>query len=71
MKWIAICNGGPNNTTVGSEHTSLGKACGALESMMKNLNATEGQVFQEPIGRQKIDQDRFVAKEEHAGRSRK
>jgi hypothetical protein len=71
MKWIAICNGGPNDTTVGSEHPSLGKACGALESMMGNLHATMGQVYQEQPGQQKIDQDRFVAKEEDAGKSEK
>ncbi len=69
MKWIAICNGGPNNTTVGAEYTSLGKACGGLEAMMRNLGADLGHIYQEKTGQQKLDQDRFVAKEEDAGRS--
>lgn len=41
-KWIALCNGGPNDTTVGVQTDSLGKACGRLESMMKSLHATTG-----------------------------
>ena len=69
MKWIAICNGGPNDTTVGCECSSLGKAIGQLEAMMRNLHATIGQVYQEPTGQQMIDQDRFVMKEQDAGRT--
>jgi len=66
MKWIALCNGGPNDTTVGAECDSLGKACGTLESMMRNLHATIGQI-------QKIDSQRtlkqgvFVKTEKEAG----
>jgi hypothetical protein len=69
MKWIAICNGGPNDTIVGKECSSLGKACGTLESMMNALNATTGQVYQRTIGQETLDQDRFVSKEEDAGKA--
>lgn len=66
MRWRALCNGGPNNTTVGTEKDSLGKAIGTLESMMKSLHATIGQV-------QRIDEQRkladgvFVENEKEAG----
>ena len=42
--WVALCNGGPNDTTVGKECNSLGAALGMLEHMMKNLGATIGQI---------------------------
>lgn len=67
MKWIALCNGGPNNTTVGSECTSLGKAIGSLEAMMKNLGASLGQIQQ--ISDQKtLDRGKFVETEQEAGK---
>jgi len=68
MKWIAICNGGPNNTTVGYEKDTLGKAIGSLESMMKSLGATIGQV-QKKEGQKKLDDGFFVDNEDQAGRS--
>ena len=63
MKWIALCNGGPNDTTVGREYDSLGKACGALENMMKSLGASLGYI-QKVEGQQKLDDGCFVSKEE-------
>jgi len=66
MKWIALCNGGPNNTTVGSEHNSLGKACGALESMMRNLGASIGQI-QKVEDQRTLEQGVFVKTEKEAG----
>lgn len=55
MKWLAWCNGGPNDRVVGSEYDSLGKAIGGLESMMKSLCATVGGV--EQIGKnRRLDQ---------------
>lgn len=64
MKWIVLCNGGPNDTTVGRECESLGKACGTLESMMKNLHATVGQI--QKAESQTTDRD-FVKTEKEAG----
>lgn len=66
MKWVALCNGGPNDATVGKECDSLGKACGTLESMMKSLGATIGQI-QRSDEQQKLDQGRFVDTESSAG----
>jgi len=66
MKWIAICNGGPNDTTVGAECDSLGKACGSLESMMKNLHATIGQI-QKVDNQRTIEQGVFVKTEKEGG----
>jgi hypothetical protein len=66
-KWIALCNGGPNDTTVGAECTSLGKAIGTLESMMIALHATIGQV-QRADGQTTLDQGYFVKSEKDAGR---
>lgn len=68
MKWIALCNGGPNDTTVGAECDSLGKACGSLESMMKNLHATIGQI-QKVDSQRTIEQGVFVKTEKEVGRS--
>lgn len=67
MSWLALCNGGPNNTTVGAECDSLGKACGRLESMMKNLNATLGYIERVDPGQKKVDADYFVKSEKEAG----
>jgi len=67
MRWIAICNGGPNDTTVGREYDSLGKACGALEGMMKSLGATLGQV-QRISDQKKLDEGKFVETEAEAGK---
>lgn len=66
-KWIALCNGGPNNTTVGRECDSLGKACGALESMMTALGASMGNIERLDPGQKKIDADYFVKTENEAG----
>lgn len=65
-KWQALCNGGPNDTTVGVEKDSLGKAIGSLESMMKNLHATIGQV-QRVDEQRKIGDGIFVQSEKEAG----
>ena len=65
-KWQALCNGGPNNTTVGIEKDSLGKAIGSLENMMKSLNATVGQV-QRVDEQRKINDGIFVKTEMEAG----
>jgi len=66
MKWLALCNGGPNNTTVGRECASLGKACGTLESMMRSLGASIGQI--EKVENQRtLDQGVFVKTEKEAG----
>ena len=46
-RWIVVCNGGPNGKNVGQSKDSLGKAIGALESMMKALGATRGAVIKE------------------------
>ena len=43
--WIALCNGGPNDTVVGCETDTRGKAIGRLEAMMKALCANMGQVI--------------------------
>jgi len=67
-KWLALCNGGPNDVTVGKECTSLGKACGTLETMMKALHATIGQIQQDPGGQKAVESDYFVATEKDAGR---
>ncbi len=67
MKWIVLCNGGPNNTTVGRELDSLSKACGTLESMIRNLVATKGYIEKVEWGQQKIDTDYFVKTEIEAG----
>lgn len=66
-KWEALCNGGPNNTTVGKECDSLGQAIGTLEYMMKGLGATIGQV-QKVEPQRTLDQGRLVETEEEAGR---
>lgn len=50
MTWLALCNGGPNDTTVGKECKSMGQAIGTLEYMMKNLGATIGHVEAVPDG---------------------
>lgn len=68
MKWIALCNGGPNDTTVGAECDSLGKACGSLESMMRNLNATIGQIQKVDIQRT-LEEGVFVKTEKEAGKT--
>jgi len=68
MKWIALCNGGPNDTTVGREYNSVGKACGALESMMKSLHATIGQI-QKVESQRTLEQGVFVKTEKEAGGS--
>lgn len=68
MKWLALCNGGPNDTTVGNEYNSLGKACGALESMMKSLVATKGYIEKVEGGQKKINADYFVKSEKEAGK---
>lgn len=68
MKWIAFCNGGPNDTTVGVESDSLGKACGSLESMMRNLGASIGQV-QKVDSQRTLNQGVFVKTEKEAGKS--
>ena len=65
-KWQALCNGGPNNTIVGMETTSLGKAIGNLESMMKSLNATVGYI-QRVDEQRTIDNGIFVESEVEAG----
>jgi Sec-independent protein translocase protein TatA len=64
MKWIVLCNGGANDTTVGTECNSLGQACGTLEAMMKNLGATVGQI-QKQEEQTKLKDGFFVDKEEH------
>ncbi len=66
MKWIVLCNGGPNNTTIGKECDSLGKACGTLESMMGSLHATIGQI-QKVESQRTIKQGVFVKTEKEAG----
>ena len=69
MKWIALCNGGrPNDTTVGAECDSLGKACGTLESMMRNLGASIGQI-QKVENQRTLDQGVFVKTEKEAGKT--
>jgi len=67
VKWIALCNGGPNNTTVGAECSSLGKACGRLESMMRNLGASIGQI-QKVDSQRTLEQGVFVKTEKEAGK---
>lgn len=67
-KWVALCNGGPNDTTVGRECDSLGKACGALESMMTSLGASRGSIERVDHGQRKVDSDYFVATENEAGK---
>lgn len=67
-KWLVLCNGGPNNSTVGCECDSLGKACGRLENMIKSLCASIGQIERVKEGQQTLDQDCFVCKEQDAGR---
>jgi len=69
-KWIALCNGGPNDTTVGREYDSLGKACGGLESMMGSLVASMGHIERVDTGQRKVDSDYFVATENEAGQNR-
>lgn len=56
VQWLVTCNGGPNDATVGTEKNSLGKACGALESMMRSLTATIGQVEKLDPKQRKLDQ---------------
>jgi len=68
MKWIAICNGGPNDTTVGAECDSLGKACGRLESMMISLGASIGQI-QKVEDQRTLDHGVFVETEKEAGKN--
>lgn len=65
MKWQVLCNGGPNNTTVGMEKDSLGKAIGSLESMMQNLNATI-EYIQRVDKQRKIEDGVFVGSEKEA-----
>ena len=46
--YLVLCDGGPPDadgcTTVGAKTDTLGKACGRLESMMKALGASFGQI---------------------------
>ena len=65
-KWQALCNGGPNNTTVGTEKDSLGKAIGSLENMMISLHATIGQI-QRVEGQRTLERGVFVKSEKEAG----
>jgi len=62
-EWIVLCNGGPNNKTVGKKAKSLGAACGLLETMMKSLGATIGQIE----SANNIDHAVEVETEEEAG----
>lgn len=66
-KWLALCNGGPNNTTIGAECDSLCKACGRLETMMISLNATMGRIERVDPGQKKVDADYFAKSEKEAG----
>jgi len=67
VKWLATCNGGPNDTTMGQEYSSRGKAIGGLEAMMRSLGATIGQI--EKIEDQRTLDQFPVKTEAEAGRS--
>ena len=63
MQWTFVCNGGPNDTTVGGQAVSLGQAIGGLEEAMKALGATKGSVFRNGSLQNPLP----VASEEDAG----
>jgi len=65
-EWEVICNGGPNGRTVGTTAKSLAAACQTLNSMIKALGATMGQVQRADA----IDKEGGpVETEEEAGKS--
>ena len=51
---------------MGAECDSLGKACGSLESMMRNLGASIGQI-QKVEDQRTLEQGVFVETEKEAG----